>query len=181
MKRAIILLAAITTLYILLLNTVSAATPLIVSNTQKRASDYQLAYPGLLPDNPLYVLKVLRDKIIAFLITDPQKKTDYFLLQADKLIASVPELVDKKEIDLAKTTALKGENNMTELTFVYKNYGTKPDASMYETLMKASLKHQEVLSIVMKKVSSQDAKTFLQVINFSKTNQQEITNIYHSL
>src|SRR6266480_33070 len=71
-----------------------------VMKTEK--NDYQLAYPGMLPDNPLYKIKVLRDKIMEKLIIDPQKKIDYYLLQTDKQIAMVAMLVDKKASALAK-------------------------------------------------------------------------------
>jgi Domain of unknown function (DUF5667) len=142
-------------------------------------NDYLLAYPGMLPDNPLYKLKVLRDKIMAALITDPQKKVDYDLLQTDKQIGMALQLAEKKEIDLAKTTALKAENNFTQLVFVYRTNSTKPDAKTFQKLEKAAGKHQEVLQSIMKKVSSDDAKTFQQVINFSQTNKDSLEKIFN--
>lgn len=141
-------------------------------------NDYQLAYPGILPDNILYKLKLLRDKITAFLITDPGKKVNFYLLQIDKQIGMVKMLVDKKETGLAKTTALKAEDNFTQLIYVYRNSGTKPDANTYQKLKKAANKHQEVLTGVMQKVSPGDAKTFQQVINFSRTNVDSLNQIY---
>lgn len=144
-------------------------------------SKYQLAYPGLLPDSPLYILKVLRDKIMAMLITDPSKKVDFYLLQADKGIAMVPLLAQKNEVSLAKTTALKAENFYTMITFVYKSNGTKPDAATYKKLLSAANKHQEVLAGLLSKVSSDDAKVLQQVINFSKTNVDELQKIYNGI
>ncbi|HSW97310.1 MAG TPA: hypothetical protein VLF89_05800, partial [Candidatus Saccharimonadales bacterium] len=38
---------------------------------ENKQIQYDLPYPGLLPDNPLYSLKVLRDKIVEFFISDP--------------------------------------------------------------------------------------------------------------
>ncbi|MBF8250036.1 MAG: LPXTG-motif cell wall anchor protein, partial [Candidatus Levybacteria bacterium] len=46
--------------------------------------NYELPYPGLLPDSPLYFLRVTRDKLVSFLISDPLKKAEFDLLQADK-------------------------------------------------------------------------------------------------
>ena len=37
--------------------------------------DYELPYPGLLPDSPLYFLKISRDRLIEFMIGDPIKKS----------------------------------------------------------------------------------------------------------
>lgn len=138
---------------------------------------YTLAYPGMLPDNPLYKLKVLRDKISIKLMSDPQKKIDFYLLQTDKQMAMVPLLVDIKKTDLAKITALKAENNFTELTFAYKAYGFTPDEKMMIKLKSAALKHQEVLKNIIAKVDSNDKQTFQQVINFSKTNVEELDRI----
>lgn len=142
---------------------------------------YQLAYPGILPDSPLYFLKVLRDRIVAMLITSPQKKVDFYLLQTDKGIAMLPLLVDKNEVSLAKTTALKAENYYTMITFVYKSMGTKPDAQVYKKLLSAADRHQEVLAGLLSKVSSDDQKVLQQVINFSKTNKNEIQKIYNNI
>ena len=50
--------------------------------------NYPLAYPGILPDNPLYPLKMLRDRIVFFLINDPFKKAEFNLLQADKRLGA---------------------------------------------------------------------------------------------
>ncbi|HEX8966001.1 MAG TPA: DUF5667 domain-containing protein [Patescibacteria group bacterium] len=142
---------------------------------------YQLAYPGLLPDSPLYILKVLRDKIMAMLITNPSKKVNFYLLQADKGIAMIPLLVQKNEMSLAKTTALKAENNYTLITFVYKSNNTKPDAATYKKLLSAANRHQEVLAGLLSKVSADDAKVFQQVINFSKTNVEELQKVYNGI
>src|SRR5690242_14285884 len=55
-----------------------AETPTPVTN------DYTMPYPGLLPDSPLYSLKVFRDRVISFFISDPLKRSSFDLLQADK-------------------------------------------------------------------------------------------------
>lgn len=78
--------------------------------------DYELPYPGLLPDSPLYFLKVTRDRVIGFLITDPIKKANFDLLVADKRLNAAIYLFDKnqKKESLAETTISKGENYFEE-------------------------------------------------------------------
>jgi len=66
-------------------NSSSSANSIVSLDTRKQSIDYTLPYPGLLPDNPLYPLKMIRDRIILFLINDSAKRTEYYLLQADKL------------------------------------------------------------------------------------------------
>src|SRR5258708_10869324 len=46
--------------------------------------DYQLPYPGMLPNNPLYFLKVFRDNMTSFFLSKPLDKANFDLLQSDK-------------------------------------------------------------------------------------------------
>ncbi len=141
---------------------------------------YDLAYPGMLPDNPLYKLKQLRDKIAAGLISDPKKKVEFYLLMADKGILASAMLVDKKNVSLAKDTALKAEHNMTLLTYQLGRFPKKLDDSLYQKLKQASLKHQEVLTSLSKRVSKKDKDTFDKVIEFSKRNWETIDKFQKS-
>ncbi len=139
---------------------------------------YDLAFPGMLPDSPLYKLKVLRDRIVLFLIRDPMKKAEYHLLLADKRIHMAAMLVDKGKVELAKETALKGENEYTLLVFLFKDEVRKPDKKLFDKLEKAGLKHQEVLRSIVNKVDKKDEKTFVTVLEFSERNLRELKEIY---
>lgn len=142
--------------------------------TPKPTIQYNLAYPGILPDNPLFKLKVLRDKITAATISDPRKKIEFYLLQTDKGILAAAMLVDKNKIDLAKQTALKAEHNYTLLTHQLYNLPKKPNTKFFKKLKTASLKHQEVLSSFIKRVPKKDQKVFRQVVDFSKRNWESV-------
>lgn len=135
---------------------------------------YDLAFPGILPDHPLYKLKVLRDKITAVTISDPRKKIDFYLLATDKGILASAMLVDKGKIDLATQTALKAEHNYTLLTQELYRLPNKPSEDFFKKLKSASLKHQEVLTSMIKRVSKDNQKTFLTVIDFSKRNWESV-------
>jgi len=73
-------------------------------------AQYDLAYTGILPDNPLYFLKAVRDNVLGLLITDPLKKSEYDLLMADKRLGGAQELLLKQKDDLAITTLSKSGN-----------------------------------------------------------------------
>ncbi len=139
---------------------------------------YDLAFPGMLPDHPLYKVKVLRDKVMLALTRDPMKKAQYHLLLADKRIHMAAMLADKGEIELAKETALKGENEYTLLVFLFKDEAKKPDKKLFNRLEKAALKHREILRSIVNKVENKDEKTFLTVIEFSERNLEELRQIY---
>lgn len=135
---------------------------------------YDLAFPGMLPDNKFYKLKVLRDKISLALISDPQSKIELLLRLTDKGILAAAMLVDKGEIDLAQETALKAENNYTLIPQVLFHFLKQPNQAFFDKLKTASLKHQEVLESIVKRVPVQKQLVFQQVIEFSKRNYQQL-------
>lgn len=112
--------------------------------------DYQLPYPGLLPDNPLYKLKTLRDKIVFFLISDPLKKAQFDLLQSDKRLNSAWYLLQGKTADsqLIIDTLSKGQNyfveGISELSLAKKQGLSTTD--MLRQFLLSSQKHKEVTS-----------------------------------
>lgn len=79
---------------------------------KEKSADYVLPYPGLLPDNPLYKAKILRDKFVSFLISDPLKKAEFYLLTADKRLNGALYLFekDKSKTRLVQSTISKAEN-----------------------------------------------------------------------
>lgn len=108
---------------------------------------YEIPYPGLLPDNPLYYLKVIRDNILKFLISDPLKKTEFSLLQADKRLGAGKLLLDKGKTELSITTLSKSGNYFDDaISNIQKAKKEGEDTNaMLDQLLKASQKHQEIL------------------------------------
>ena len=144
------------------------------------AVDYSLAWPGILPDNRLYKLKVLRNKIIYKMIINPVKKVEFDLLMADKTIYAGKLLVDKGEIVLAKDTALKGENYYSMLVQDYNHAllkGRKVPQDLDKKITLAAMKHQEILTDLQNRVNEEDKETFRIVNNFSKINYNFIVGL----
>lgn len=155
MKNILLTLVAVFSLF-LFVSKVNAVSPKadksvvvpvpVVTVTQ---IDYTLPYPGLLPDSPLYFLKQIRDKILEFLINDPVRKIEFYLLQADKRLAMGVMLFDKKESALAESTISKGEKYMTlavSLLSQAKSAGVKVPGEVVDRLATAIAKHTEVLN-----------------------------------
>lgn len=117
--------------------------------------DYTMPYPGLLPDNPLYSLKVLRDRLISFFISDPLKRSSFDLLQADKRLEGAYYLQQKGGTydSLVGTTASKAENYFDEAlqqVKLAKEMGEDVNPQI-GTLHAADLKHTQ---IIMKMITS---------------------------
>ncbi len=143
-------------------------------------TDYILSWPGILPDNKFYKLKVLRNKIISKMIVSPIKKVEFDLLMADKTIYASKLLIDKGEVSLAKDTALKGENYFSNLVMDYgkaMSSGRKIPQELDMKINLAAIKHQKVFNSIINKVNDKDKKTFEIVNYFSKTNYKMILEI----
>ena len=127
-------------------------------------SDYQLAYPGLLPDHQLYFLKAARDKIISIFISNPVKKAEFDLLQTDKRIAASLFLVQKNKVDLSQSTFSKGENYFED--GLNRAYDAKSQGVNVSELAKkfviANSKHQEVLQSINIKINDNNKKKFVE-------------------
>lgn len=152
----------------------------IIQASRSASIDYKLAWPGILPDHPLYKLKVLRDKITEKLIANKIKKIEYDLLMADKTIYASKLLFEKGSIPLAKETALKGEHYYTILVSDYKWafwYREKIPQDLDDRIKIAALKHQEVFASMSKNLKSEDKKTFEITAEFSKRNYLEMQRV----
>jgi hypothetical protein len=91
-----------------------ASSEELISTPSSETVNYELPYPGILPDNPLYFFKVIRDKAVGFLISNPLKKAEFNLLQADKRLNAGMSLFNKNNITLAYSTISKAENYFSE-------------------------------------------------------------------
>jgi hypothetical protein len=118
-------------------------TPVIIID------NYELPYPGLLPDHPLYFLKMTRDKLVGFFISDPIKKAEFDVLQADKRLNAAIYLINKKSLknqELAVNTFSKGQNYyddaITKIVLAKKQGMTTTDI---KTKVKASLNNFKLI------------------------------------
>lgn len=66
--------------------------------------NYELPYPGILPDSPFYTLKLIKDRINDLLISDSMKKSNFYLLQADKRLSASIILFENGQDDLGDKT-----------------------------------------------------------------------------
>jgi len=146
------------------------------SENSKKGSDYALPYPGILPDHPLYPVKMLRDRIISFFINTPQKKAEFNLLMADKRVNAGLYLSDQKKTDLAVTTISKGQNYLDQaLTIVETEKSALTDGkSLLERLNKATAKHEEVIASILKKAGDKEKPAVRDLLERTKQQQDKI-------
>lgn len=141
--------------------------------------EYSLPYPGILPGSPLYSLKMLRDRIMEFFISDPIKKSNFYLLQADKRVASAFMLFEKGDQKLGQTTFSKGQNYLEkslDRAVLAKNSG-KDVGDLFARIKNSAIKQKQEIEILGKKSKEIEEilrGDLLRVQNFEKL-VEEIT------
>lgn len=112
--------------------------------------EYNLPYPGVLPDSPLYILKVFRDNLVTQFMFDQKQKAFYQLFLSDKRLAAAQALMVNKKTDIAVSTVVKGEEyyrQAVDLAIKVRDQG------LTEKLAVSAQKHEDVISDLETKVS----------------------------
>lgn len=130
-----------------------------------QAVNYELPYPGMLPDNPFYFIKIARDAIVKSLISDPYKKAQFSLLTSQKRMYAGKLLFKKGKSQLALDTISKSNNYLDEALLSIKevkSVNTKhPDVNLFlEQFNIVTLKHGEVLSEIKPSINREYKERF---------------------
>lgn len=152
----------------------SAQTPLpegqvedsqVLAATKEKV-EYYLPYPGILPDHFLYPVKMIRDKILLFLTTEPLKRAERLLHYADKRIEAARILVEGGKQELGVTTATKAEKYLEQAINQERiaNEKGKDTNTFLERLSKATLKHEEILLEIGEKISGSEKQIIQELL-----------------
>lgn len=134
--------------------TVLSQTATVTARTQDQTTtttkvEYELPYPGMLPDNPLYFVKQIRDWILDKLIADPVKKADFYILQGDKRLAMGVMLTTTGKAVLGEQVISKSEkymNNAVQQLLGAKAKGQEVPGYIVDHLTRALAKHAELVT-----------------------------------
>lgn len=148
--------------FLIFLLSFNVSLAVTLDTQEENAVNYELPYPGLLPDSPLYFLRVTRDKLIGFLISDPLKKAEFNLLQADKRLNAGIYVFDKRKIPLAISTISKAENYFSEALDRLGDAEMQGRSinEMKEKLKNSLKKHKQELEYLAQKSSANFAASF---------------------
>lgn len=144
---------------------------------------YSLPYPGLLPDSPIYFVKVARDQVMLWLARDQQQKAFYLLLLSDKRLAAGEMLINKGNGAVGATSVLKGEEyfkRAVDQAVVAKQAG-KDTRDLFAKLLVAAAKHTEVISSLLAKVSGKDAEQLTKAYQENQTATERVKEIFFPL
>lgn len=150
--------------------------PVMAKAELKKTVEYQLPYPGILPNHPLYFLKQIRDTLLDRLIVDPLRKTEFYILQADKRLGMGMMLFDKGNGTLGESVISKGEQylnkTLMQLTDVKKS-GREIPASILDRLEQSLAKHLEVVDALLVKADEVQRSGLNSSLDLIKKLQEE--------
>lgn len=124
---------------------------------ESKKGDYYLPYPGILPDHPLYWLKMVRDRIMLWTTRDPLQQYQRLLHYSDKRIGAAKALIEGGQPELGVTTATKAEKYLEQAVSQYNtlNAASKINPETKEQLERAVEKHQELVEAFLLQVPDQ--------------------------
>lgn len=132
------------------------------SSDSARLNEHMLPYPGILPDNPLYSLKMLRDKGRLLGARSPKDKLELLVLYADKRIGAAYYLAVGNKVPLAYTTLLKAEHYMGQAIDLWER-DLRHDNAQRENLEKVMRLHLKLTREIMQMVEG-DARVQLEKV-----------------
>lgn len=152
------------------------------TTTASKSVNYELPYPGMLPDNPFYFLKAIRDGIVKFLINDELKRSRFSLLNAEKRMFAGKLLVDKGKQDLAIDTISKSNNYLHEaIVSIDKYASTHPKSTDVKPFMlqmdTAIAKHSQIMDDLKSQINKTNQQAFdveLKRLSASKKNVESL-------
>lgn len=139
-------------------------------------SKYVLPFPGLLPDHPLYFLKNFRDFLLDKLIVDPIRKSEFYLLQADKKLAMTLAFTEKGNILRAEDVLVKSGKHMEQSIaglVNLKTQGKVVPGYVIDRITSSLAKHEEVLGEILQKMQGKQIENFTAALRLIKTLQGE--------
>lgn len=120
-----------------------------ISPTITPSVEYVLPYAGILPDHPLFFFKQIRDRILILFTRDPLKKSQLYLVLADKSLVMGGLLWEKGNNNLANVTFANGEKYLLQSVMVLFDITNKDQnipPGVADKLELAAKKHEEVIS-----------------------------------
>ena len=149
-------------------------------NVEGKKVDYNLPYPGILPDNPLYSVKSLRDKLWLFFIRDYTKKSELLLLFSDKKTAMAQELSSKGKWSLGSEYMLLAERDFEKLVSVMNNAKKQGASPQGDFILRAKLsneKHREIIEDVLIKTPQGERTNLEEALKLNERLQQKLSKL----
>jgi hypothetical protein len=128
---------------------------------------YRLPYPGLLPDNPLYFLKMIRDRVRLWMVPQGMKKINLLISDGDKRVGASYYLASGNKIPLAYSTLLKSYAYMDQAMTAIENLDVSEEERevMTKSLHRSLNAHIKTLSEIVLMVEGDARVQFERILD----------------
>jgi hypothetical protein len=157
----------------------SGGNGLVLALETSYQNDYVLPYPGMLPDHPLYLVKMIRDRIREWTAFSPESKAELYLVLANKRIGAAQVLVEGGKSELGISTAEKGYLYQSKAVYALSEMKLqgKEVGAVGNELEQAIDKHSQILVEINPKVSDQDKPKLNDLLTKMDTNYIEVVEL----
>lgn len=151
-----------------------------VVNLNQDKVEYNLPYPGILPDHPLFFVKEVRDKILIWTTRDHLKKAELYLLFSDKRAAMAMLLAKNGKDKLALKALSQTEEyylKIPRLLEMSKEQGVTASSDLTQRLKLSNAKHREVEEIMLKDLPQGQKEYVNRILDLNLTNKKKIEKL----
>ncbi|MBI2590348.1 MAG: hypothetical protein HYW33_00500 [Candidatus Blackburnbacteria bacterium] len=143
--------------------------------------EYSLPYPGILPNNPAWPLKAMRDRLDLYFTSDPLEKAQHTLFLADKRLVAAQQLAQSGDYGRGVATAAKAEQYLEEALTRGKDADVKGKNAVgfFETLYKAALTHREVLEEMMANAPEDGKPVLNKTLDYSRNVKEQLEHLFN--
>ncbi|MCS7093507.1 MAG: DUF5667 domain-containing protein [Patescibacteria group bacterium] len=125
----------------------------LITPPEKKKVVYELPYPGILADHPLYFLKRIRDKVAEIMIVDESQKAKFHLHQADKKVTMAIFLAKKGNPKASVDAFHEAEKEVERFILIFKKTKEKKrsiPSGLLDQAKLANAKHREIIGEMIK-------------------------------
>lgn len=138
---------------------------------------YELPYAGILPDNPFYFFKQLRDTFLEIATRDQMKKAEDLLVSSDKK-AHMAQLLSKKgKNTLMIRTLIEAEKQSLKIPSLItssKKQGVGPKEGFVYRLKLSNVKHREVIEELIKDIPQGQEKEMNMIMDLNNQIKKQL-------
>jgi hypothetical protein len=150
--------------------------PLVLAASEDNLAkvEYNLPYPGFLPDSPLYFLKVARDNVVLAFIKDDKQKAFYRLFLSDKRLAAGQILFNAGQKKLGAVTVVKAQeyySQATDLTVKIK------DSDLTAKMVVSGAKHEDVIRELLSKSDKNSVDNLQKALVNAQNNRNRVMEL----
>lgn len=153
---------------------------LIVSPVMAGEEDFHLPNPGMLPTNPLYIFKVVRDNLLLSITQNPVNRAELLIFSSNKSLATALALSKQHKNSEAAVSMTKSMNFLSEAVTLLPKVSSREVQLNLSMAIIVAIRAQEQLSqdIIAKAPANSQVLMEKQLLSFEDTKIALVKKIF---